>query len=359
MSAVAVTAAALPPAPAPALRIGRSFVHPLFDVMLIGGGLSLIVSAIIVGGRAQWIELGAGVSVVIVLLSNLAHFASSTVRLYTKPDSFRDYRFLTMGLPLATLGVLTLAMLFADVAGKHLMSLYLTWSPFHYGAQAYGLAVMYSYRSGLQLTPVDKRLVRLACLAPFAFTFLNGPTSGLTWLAPGVMKVHSLEAARQGLIFVLRYAALALPLIVFVRSVMVKRSLPVISALAIASNTVWLIVLLSRGAFWWAAVFHGLQYLAIVTIFHVRDRQRVAPQPIGWVWPTVSFYGMCVVLGYLLFKAWPYAYVMAGFGMAESMLLVVATINIHHFIVDAFIWKLRRGSNLKTMTEAPAAAVAA
>ena len=50
---------------------------------------------------------------------------------------------------------------------------------------------------------------------------------------------------------------------------------------------------------------------------------------------------------------------MAGFGMAESMLLVVATINIHHFIVDAFIWKLRRGSNLSTMTGAAAPAVAA
>ena len=38
----------------------------------------------------------------LVLLSNSAHFAGSTVRLYTKPGSYRDLPFLTMGLPLAS-----------------------------------------------------------------------------------------------------------------------------------------------------------------------------------------------------------------------------------------------------------------
>jgi hypothetical protein len=281
------------------------------------------------------------------------------VRLYTKPGAFRDYRFLTMALPVVTLVTLTVAVAFADVAGSHLLSLYLTWSPYHYGAQAFGLAVMYCYRSGVELSLTDRRLIRLACMAPFAFTFIKGPGAGISWLAPGVMNVPVLESARQGLGQMLAVASLALPLIVYLRSVARRRAMPLISALAIASNAVWLIVLLNRNAFWWAAVFHGLQYLAIVTIFHVRDRQRVAPQPIGWVRPALGFYASCVALGYLLFKAWPYAYVMAGFGMAESMLLVVAAINIHHFIVDAYIWKLRRGSNYRTVTEAAQAPVAA
>jgi hypothetical protein len=357
VSAVAAAAPLAPPQPA--LRVGRAFVHPLFDVMLIGGGLSLIVSAMIVWGQKSWLAMGDATAVTIVLLANLAHFASSTVRLYTKPGAFRDYRFLTMGLPLVTLATLTLALLFADAAGSHLLSLYLTWSPFHYGAQAYGLAVMYCYRSGLQLSLLDRRLIRTACLMPFAFTFVNGPASGLPWLAPWLMGMPTVEVARQGLVKLLGFASLLLPLVVYGRSIAQKRSLPLISALAIASNAVWLIVLLSRGAFWWAAVFHGLQYLAIVTIFHVRDRQRVATQPVGWLWPTVTFYGSCVLLGYLLFKAWPYAYVMAGFGMAESMLLVIAAINIHHFVVDAFIWKLRRGSNAQTVNEAAPVTAAA
>jgi hypothetical protein len=44
-------------------------------------------------------------------------------------------------------------------------------------------------------------------------------------------------------------------------------------------------------------------------------------------------------LGYALFYCWPYAFRMVGFGQAESMLLVIATINVHHFIVDRYIWR--------------------
>jgi len=54
------------------------------------------------------------------------------------------------------------------------------------------------------------------------------------------------------------------------------------------------------------------------------------------------FYARGLGLGYLLFLAWPRAFVLAGFSYAESLLLVISVINIHHFLVDAFIWRLRR-----------------
>ncbi len=40
-----------------------------------------------------------------------------------------------MGLPLVALAVLALPVRFADVLGVHLMTLYYTWSPYHYAAQ--------------------------------------------------------------------------------------------------------------------------------------------------------------------------------------------------------------------------------
>ncbi len=54
------------------------------------------------------------------------------------------------------------------------------------------------------------------------------------------------------------------------------------------------------------------------------------------------FYFYSVLLGYALFRCLPFAYEAIGFGYAESSLLIVAAINIHHFIVDAFIWKVRK-----------------
>ena len=41
-----------------------------------------------------------------------------------------------------------------------------------------------------------------------------------------------------------------------------------------------------------------------------------------------------------------------GFGIVQSGLLVTATINIHHFVVDAFIWRLRRDPNYQTVVDA-------
>ena len=50
---------------------------------------------------------------------------------------------------------------------------------------------------------------------------------------------------------------------------------------------------------------------------------------------------------------WPKAYWLMGFGIVQSGLLVTATINIHHFVVDAFIWRLKRDLNYQTVMDAP------
>jgi hypothetical protein len=88
-----------------------------------------------------------------------------------------------------------------------------------------------------------------------------------------------------------------------------------------------------------------------VTIFHVKDRLKQPDNRHGWAWHTATFYAACLALGYLLFEIWPFAYVLLGFGVAESMLLVAAVINLHHFIVDAFIWKLRQAPNFRIVTD--------
>jgi hypothetical protein len=330
----------------PVFRVGKAFVHPVFDLLVIGSVLSMVLTPPLFwrGGPselAQKLELWLPL---LVLLSNSAHFAASTVRLYTKPFALREMPFLTMGFPLLTLLALTLAIVFANVLGAPLQKLYLTWSPYHYAAQAYGLSLMYAYRSGCSLSDGDKRLVRLACLLPFFGAVLGGRTLlGATVLAePRVIAVKVFAAV-----------AYVLPLVVCWRLLWQRRpGLPLISVAVLVSNTFWLFTLNQVGAFAWATVFHGLQYLAIVTIFHVKDRLRLPGNTHGWAWHAATFYLTCLVFGYLIFEIWPFAYALLGFGVAESMLLVAAVINLHHFIVDAFIWKLRQSPNYQIVTDA-------
>jgi hypothetical protein len=90
--------------------------------------------------------------------------------------------------------------------------------------------------------------------------------------------------------------------------------------------------------------------MAIVVIFHVRERLQLPGNRHGWAFHAAAFYAACLALAYFLFEVWPYAFVAAGFGMAESMLLAVAAVNVHHFVVDAYIWRLRRDPNYRIVT---------
>jgi hypothetical protein len=61
---------------------------------------------------------------------------------------------------------------------------------------------------------------------------------------------------------------------------------------------------------------------------------------------------MSILLGYGLFYCLPWGFYMAGFGLTESILLCVVAINLHHFIVDAYIWRLKKGDRNRAIVEA-------
>jgi len=251
-----------------------------------------------------------------------------------------------MGLPLASLVVLALGLVFPGALGQNLLSLYLTWSPYHYAAQAYGIAVLYCYRSGTPWDESDKRWLRLSCFAPFLYSFLTIPGGGLSWLMPPAVLADPAAAAVRSLAATAaQVASFGGPLALFVRHQAAGRPrLPLISLLAVLANAVWLVMLSYQVAMVLAVItiFHGLQYLAILTIVHVKERMK-RPDNHSAAWAhAAGFYARCLALGYLLFQVWPHAFVLAGFSYAESLLMVVSVINIHHFIVDAFIWRLRR-----------------
>ena len=349
-----MTVAAAPrPGTLPFFTTGRTFIHPLFDYAIIGGGLSLVVGAML---YAQGVTLGLGATALgwCILFSNGAHFAASTVRLYTRPGAVKTLPFLTLGLPVVGVAIVTAAIAVREPFGLFLFALYLLWSPYHYSAQAYGLSVMYAYRSGVGLGEVEKRLVWWTCLVPFAWTLLQ-PQSGLGKLViyAGVRATPPLDAARWGASATLTVLTLVAPIALFVwlraRHGLV---MPMVSVLVIYSNAVWWTLFTYLDAFVYVTIFHGLQYLAIVTIFHVKDKTRAVGSRHGATFHTATFYLVCVVLGYVLFNVWPDAYRWAGLNVGKSVLLVTAAVNIHHFIVDAYIWRLRRDPNYRNVVEA-------
>jgi len=329
---------------------GRCFVHPLLDYLLIGGGLSLLVTAIVVMNPMRPELLGIGTMAWIVLFSNGAHFAASTVRLYTKPGAAGSMPFLSKAVPPIAIILMTLCVVYVGRAGSILDTLYLTWSPYHYAAQAYGLAVMYSYRSGCNLEPADKKLLRWVCMIPLFY--MAGHILGSRLPVP----IGDLFPALAGLLPSLRKTLVALgvaaPFLLFIKVWRARSGpMPLISLLTVLSNAVWFFVLDPLSAFLWATVFHGLQYLAIVIIFDVKDRMALPGNAHGRLFHTLWFYGMCLGLGCVLFVLLPRAYSAMGFDYFDSRLVSVAVINIHHFIVDAYIWRLGKGDTNRKIVE--------
>lgn len=334
---------------------GRSFVHPVFDYLLIGGGLSLIVTVIVFCNPDRLDIIDRSMFPYLILFSNSAHFASSTVRLYTKPGASQALPFLTSVFPIVMLVALLGCLYLAGSVGPYLQALYLTWSPYHYTAQAYGLALVYAYRSGCTILPADKKLLWWASLLPFFYAFLGDQGSGLHWLLPAdAFSQPHFRVLYSILIQALPMAALAAAVVVLFRiSSSGSGPLPIISVLMLVSNAVWWCILPQK-AFVWATIFHGLQYLSIVSIFHVKDQLALPNNRHSWWYHLATFYAMSLLLGYSLFSCLPWGFAFAGFGLVESIILVVAAINIHHFIVDAYIWRLKSGDRNRQIVESGA-----
>ena len=351
--------------------VGRTFLHPAWDYALIGGGLSLLaVVAVLLMPDARQAgmfdfrgpQLG-GIALLSygILLSNSAHFASSTVRLYTKPGATTALPFLAMAFPVVCIAVLTLCIAWPDQLGRHLQALYLTWSPYHYAAQAYGLAVMYCFRSGCIIDGRDKKLLWQAAMIPFLYTFFftGGGRTGLSWIiGRELTTVPGASAVLGALEWPVIVAAFAMPVWLFARLWRKKAEksgpMPLISLLVLLSNGVWWFVMPPLDAFLVATLFHGIQYLAIIVIFHVKEQVARPGNTRSPVQHAVWFYGVSLALGYVLFHALPWAYMAAGFGAVESFMLVAAAINLHHFIVDGYIWRLKKSDPNRKVVNAGA-----
>jgi hypothetical protein len=334
--------------------LGRPFLNTSMELMLIGGGLSIVatVTIALVGPRRPLLD--PALLPWIVLLSNSAHFAASSVRLYTKPGAARSMPITALGLPVAAAALFILGLAFPGGIGAGLNTLYLTWSPFHYSAQAYGVAMIYTGRAGRSLTGSERRLLRAIALVPFAYTavrFLSRWTPAL--VARGL---PSLAEPERGLGLPLIVAGLGAPILF--HAIAWRRHgtpLPLMCLLPLVSNALWFFVLDPLNAFLWATIFHGIQYMALVLIFHVRDGVGANPgagrEHAAALGRLAAFYLGSVALGYGLFIVLPAVGAAIGGDYPDSRMIAVALVNIHHFLVDARIWHLSRGDGNRRIVE--------
>lgn len=345
------------------------------DLLLgCGGGYLLVFGLLALQGPTirAWLPLA-----LIPLLVNsllLPHYGATLIRVYENRSDRRAYAFGAVWMTLLLAGVF-IASLHSVLLGSLLVTVYLTWSPWHYSWQNYGIAVLFLRRRDIAISGAAARLLRLSFHAGLWLVWLalHGEAS-LGNYAPGAIRGDALRILPLGIPAGPRDAAIVVAGIAYLGATagavaLLLRSAPwrklIPTLLMLLTQGLWFgIPVLVRHFGWfssieplsiehatytfmWIAMGHGTQYLWVSAyFFNARDRQRrygrflfrsLAVGAAAWTLPALAF--APGLIGSIPFEA--------GLG-----LLVASVVNIHHFIIDGEIWKLRSKPIAKILVQA-------
>jgi tetratricopeptide (TPR) repeat protein len=280
----------------------------------------------------------------LALVCNYPHYAATWYRACAQPaDRQRYWQVLVWS------GLLTLAGLLLVHAHPPLLAwvftLYVFWSPWHYTGQNYGIALMFARRRGL--TALDRPTTRwlwAAFVLPYVMLLLafnSGPSADPLLLSAGLP-----PAAVKMAIVVLGASFLAITFVIgrrLLRQHPWSVTGPTFAMLA--TQAMWFTpaaintlsgepLFQARYSSGMLALLHSAQYLWI-TSYYARREQGPQWQP--WRYAAVLF-----AVGIALFIPGPWAASLwFGLDFTTSFLAFTALINIHHFILDGAVWKLR------------------
>src|SRR5207245_4271551 len=106
-----------------------------------------------------------------LLFSNPLYMAT-IYRAYHRAEDVRKYRIFTVHIT-AIVALTLLLSHFWFRALPLIFTLYLTWSPWHYSGQNYGLFMMFARRAGAKPTTAEKRALYAAFLISYVILFLS------------------------------------------------------------------------------------------------------------------------------------------------------------------------------------------
>jgi len=227
----------------------------------------------------------------------------------------------------------------------------------HYVKQGFGVLAVLSARRGVRWTLVERRVVLAHCLAGWAYAWASPFDPGTKSVVSGVFYVTlphppGLERATQ----ILFFASAALAAAAVVREWRAQRRVPPLGALAGLLISVWLWTVYTRLdpllAFWIPAL-HSLQYLYFVGLWRRNAARAAAGPPTfkGNVGRTLAVLAASAVgLGWLLLRgvpAWLDASLvlpatdreLAAMGPTPYLAAFTAVVNIHHYFMDAVLWR--------------------
>lgn len=349
-----------------AARRDRWLFGPAPD-LLLGCGLVYVVffGAQLFAGPTMREVFPYAFAPFLTLVLGTPHYGATLLRVYARGEDRRRYALFAVWAT-ALMAVGFVVGLHRAAVGSLLITLYFTWSPWHYSGQNYGIGVLFLRKRGVPIPPAAKRMLYGTFVLSYVLVFLSFHGQGSA--------VHQVPASFQGTIY--SFYSLGIPDVVR-------------DPLAVAAGSAYLVCLVGAGwmltrrarlrdlgptaalvgmqalwflapaaaawwrglgdldpftasyrpyAFLWVASGHFVQYLWISTYYSAARE--------GWG-GRARYLGKALVAGTALWTLPTLLFAPGALGTLPYDLglglLAASVVNLHHFVLDGVIWKLRDG----------------
>ena len=336
-----------PPAAAPASS-GPWIYRPWLDLLVGCGAWSAPLLAVALLMTPAHTHAWAMAFYLLAIVFNYPHFMATIYRAYHTRADFEKYKFITLHVTL--LLVLTGIVMHASPRFfPWLFTLYICWSPWHYSGQNYGLLMMFARRSGAEITAGERRWLRGAFVASYLMLLASFETGGST--DPLLLSLGLPPKFTLPLRLVFGVAFMVCTFFGFRRLLHGMGARALVAPLTLAfTQFLWFVlptllelnsvsqVPQTRYSSGILAVLHSAQYIWI-TSYYQRREARAAGQK---NWHIGAYFATLLAGGIALFipGPWLVSYLF-HYDFTTSFLIFVSLVNIHHFILDARLWKLR------------------
>ena len=349
--------------------------------LLLGAGFGYLLSVPVLVLVARLLDLPAWPGMLAVLLAlvlNTPHYGATLLRVYEQREDRRLYALFAV-YATGLLAAAFVAALHWERLGSWLITLYFSWSPWHFAGQNYGLALMFLRRGGVEVSAPAKRALYASFVLSFLLALLAIHEEGSTAIyapgpAPGAETYAlirlGIPSGVVGLLMpptaLLYLGSLAWAAFLLRGRVRILELAPVVGL--VLTQALWFALPAlgaSTGLFAlgglpfvavWISAAHSVQYLWITSYYarHADPRARMLP----YLGKTLLAGSAIVTLPGLLFAPTLLGTVHWYAGLA---VLIFAVVNLHHFVLDGAVWKLRDGRVARVLLRArdPAVAVPA
>jgi tetratricopeptide (TPR) repeat protein len=286
----------------------------------------------------------------LALFFNYPHYMATIYRAYHRAEDFHKYRIFTVHITALIVLTLVLAHSWVRIL-PWIFTIYLTWSPWHYSGQNYGLFMMFARRAGAKPSEAVRRALYGAFAASYLILFLGfhtGASADPLFISLGIPAIVS---RWEQILLALAFVALAaFGLSRLAKETGWRKLLP--SLTLFSSQFLWFVlpagislikglgIPQSRYSSGVLAVMHSAQYLWITSYYARREAAGEGSRP----WRAWAYFAVLIAGGIALFVPGPWlASRVFHHDFTTSFLIFTALVNIHHFLLDGAIWKLRDG----------------